>query len=317
MTNKIRLFFQTILGRLTAILLLSHLVFYSIPVNAQNTTEVLNLGKVSNNLFLQQIQVSSKFLETPASQQKWFRWLRGGRKEKQLGESSRRGDAGRRGQCSLLNPPLFALVPEEPFDKTLGNVLPEGLVSSISLTVSEYPIFWFYIPNLPPNLDYSKLEFMLQDNKNNDIFDEPFRLDLDGISGIVGLRIPSTHGLKIEKLYHWYLSIICDPRRPSRNPNVDGWVQRVALTDERERQLQVAKPRKRVEIYAKESIWHETLTLLATSRCFDLKESEFAANWNQLWQNPELAADWNDLLEAVGLSEIAQEPSCSILNLKQ
>ena len=316
MKNKKSLLIKKILLKLISLLLLISLLVYPLAVHTKHEPKNLNSVKIPNNLFVQPVQLSSKISETSVSQQKFIPWLTR-RKPRQLGRSVRGEDGGRRGQCSLLKPPLFALVPEEPFDKTLGNALPEGLVSSVSLTVSEYPIFWFYIPNLPPDVNDSKLEFMLQDDQNNNVFDEPFRFDLNGISGIVGLRLPSNHKLKLEQLYHWYLSIICDPRRPSRNPNVDGWVQRVALTDERERQLQVAKPRKRVEIYAKESIWHETFTLLAASRCFDLKESEFAANWNQLWQNPELAADWNDLLEAVGLSEIAQEPSCSILNLKQ
>ena len=190
----------------------------------------------------------------------------------------------RRGSCSNLNPPLIALLP--PFPSVVdraGVVLAEGLESGLALTVSAYPTFWFVVPEQIRHIDFA--EFMLQDERNEDVFKQPIKIQLK-TSGIVSFELPSEEKpLELKQPYHWYFSVVCNSDRPSRNPSIDGWIERVQLETSKER-LAAATPRKRIEIYASKDIWHETLKLLAEQRC-------------RYRQNPLYAEYWDTILQAV------------------
>ena len=209
------------------------------------------------------------------------------------GRPTGRTTTSRRGPCSDLNPSLIALV---PVTQQAVNQVPDSTSSQngLGVTVAEYPVFWFYIPQLPANMGYA--EFMVQDENKNNFLDQRVRIQLPGKPGIIGFRLPSTKPLDIGKEYLWSFSIVCNPQRPSENPFVYGWVQRIPLTSSLTQQLEAAKDdRKRLEIYASNGIWHETLTLLAKLRC---------DNPNDL----QLSNEWSKLLQDIGLTEIDREP---------
>ena len=89
--------------------------------------------------------------------------------------------------------------------------------------------------------------------------------------------------------------MFCDPKNPSLDPFVDGWVQRVSLTEDISNNLATASDSEKVDIYAAAGIWQDALTTLA-----DLRQN-----------NPNdrnLENQWNQLLENIGLEKIAQEP---------
>ncbi|NET33347.1 MAG: DUF928 domain-containing protein [Cyanothece sp. SIO1E1] len=198
----------------------------------------------------------------------FWEWLRGG---------------GRRGSCSALEPPLMALLPapaassDESVDREKDAVLTEEIRNSLALTVSDHPRIWLYIPEQLRGIDSA--EVMMQDEKGQDVGGYPLNVKLQ-TSGMVSFELP--HALDLGQPYHWYFSVICNEQRPSRNPNVDGWVERVAPEQMGldQRQLAVATPKEQIDLYAAKDIWYETLTLLAEQNCRNRQNSTFAEYWD-------------------------------------
>ncbi len=209
----------------------------------------------------------------------------------------RKGAASRGGACPCVEKSLTALVPvTKTWRQSQGGT--SGMTPSESvwsLTVAEHPTFWFYVPYSPKSL--RSIEFVLQDQKDNDIYRT--LVTLPEMPGVVQLRLPSTSTrLEIGKMYHWFfkVKIACaPPNQLGVEDYVEGWVQRVTLSPTLTRQLEAATPQQRIDLYAANGIWHEALTTLAELRMV----------------NPEdtiLKADWNDLLQSTGLADIASKP---------
>lgn len=198
-----------------------------------------------------------------------------------------RGGTSRDG-CPALNTSITALVPGE---ETSGK-------SFLALTVAEYPTFWVYVPELPANIRSG--EFVLQevkagDEAGDDIYRTPLRLP--ETPGILSISLPSNpqYSLENNKKYHWYFRVYCgEPQTKPEYFFVDAWVQRVALTPELETQLKTVQPKEYIA-YAANTIWYDAITNLA-----DLRRTDS--------QNAMLEKDWVDLLTAVGLQDLAQEP---------
>ena len=196
----------------------------------------------------------------------------------------RRAGAGRSPECPSSLTHLTALVP--------GN---QGK-SFLASTVAENPTFWFYVPQLPETIHSG--EFVLQVLSDKDVHNI-YRtlLPLSGKPGIISITPPAQpqYFLKADKKYHWYFHVYCgDPEKTSDNFYVDGFVQRQVLTQSLENQLKTAKPKEYIA-YSVNNIWYDALTNLGQLR---------RANP----QNAAINKDWVDLLNAVGLPDIAQEP---------
>ncbi len=199
--------------------------------------------------------------------------------------TGRRQGGARRNGCPNLNQPVTALVPGE------GTV--NESTSFSALTVSEYPTFWVYLPDLPMNLRSG--EFILQDEKGKNIYKTP--LTLPEKSGVIGISLPQNpqYALKQDNKYQWYFKVYCgNPENTSDYYYVKAWVQKVALTPNLENQLKAAKPGE-YTAYADNQIWQDALTNLA-----DMRRTNSGSSV--------LAQDWIDLLKAVGLQEFATAP---------
>lgn len=192
---------------------------------------------------------------------------------------------GRRGTCSDLNPTLMTFMP--PAKSEQPSV--EGLQDALGLTISEHPTFWFYIPSKTQENQNKQLElaeFVLQDITGKEI-NPPIRMSLNKMEGITSFTLPlGKTGLKeFNKPYHWYFSIICDPRRPSRNLSVDGWIERrdvrkLGLAPDFNPDILSFADLKR---FAENDIWHETLTLTGYLKCRDQTNREELSNyWAEL-----------------------------------
>lgn len=198
----------------------------------------------------------------------------------------RQGGARRTGtQCPDLKMPITALVPgEETADESK---------SFLAYTVSEYPTFWVYVPQLPTNLRTG--EFVFQDELGKDIYRTP--LTLPEKSGAIGISLPQSpeYALKTNNKYQWYFKVYCgDRQNTSEYFSVKAGVQRVALTSQLESQLKAAKPRE-YNAYAVNYIWQDAVTNLA-----DMRQSNSS--------DRTLSDDWTNLLTAEGLSEFASAP---------
>lgn len=155
---------------------------------------------------------------------------------------------------------------------------------ALGLTTSSHPTFWFYVPYSPTLM----AEFVLQDEAGHSVYRTT--ASLSRTPGIVSLSLPPTASpLEIDKRYHWYFNIYCNPQQPP--VFVDGWIQRKELNPALKSQLETAKPKQRVSLFAAQGIWYEALTAAAELRSTTLKDT-----------------DWVALLQAIDLADVASEP---------
>jgi len=180
---------------------------------------------------------------------------------------------------------------EAPYTGRTGGpaLVPEN---KIARTVSDYPTFFFYLPQ--PNAELA--EFILQDENGNQIYGQA--LTIKNLSGVIGVSIPANTNvppLEVGKKYSWVFSLVCDPQDRAADKVEKGTVRRVELSADILRQLDAADPRQKIVIYAENGIWQDAVGNLAAAR---------RANPN----DKDLAADWESLLDSVTLRAIAKEP---------
>jgi hypothetical protein len=193
-----------------------------------------------------------------------------------VGRPRRRRGGGSRGSCLIANkPPLTALVPN----------------SSTGFTLSQSPSFWFYLP-YALNEQHS-IEFVLKDSQDNLVYAKTFTGDKT-TPGIVNLRLPESVILDTAQSYEWYLLVQCDAENQERFVFVNGAIRRLerpAL----QQQLAVLPVSNHSRLYASENIWYDALDGVATQ----LQDAP---------QQGEVRTDWLQLLQSVGLTELAAEP---------
>ena len=163
---------------------------------------------------------------------------------------------------------------------------------ALGLTTSSHPTFWFYVPYSPT----LKAEFVLQNTAGQTIYRTT--ASLSRTPGVVSFSLPpTTSPLEVDKRYHWYFNIYCNPQQPP--VFVDGWIQRKELNSALKNQLETATPKQRVALFASQGIWYEALSAAAELRRTDPKGS-----------------DWVALLQAIGLAEVASEPMVEAVTLE-
>jgi Domain of Unknown Function (DUF928) len=175
----------------------------------------------------------------------------------------------------------------------LTALVPENKVGR---TVSEYPRFFFYLPQS----DAQIAEFVLEDQNGKQIYQT--NLNINNYSGVIGVNIPTNKNvspLQIGKNYSWSIALICDDKDRSADLFEKGIVRRVEVSTDIRSQLEKAEPRLKAIIYAKNGIWQDALSTLVAAR---------RANPN----DADLAADWKILLDSVNLGEIVAEPIAPI-----
>ncbi|MEH2071569.1 MAG: DUF928 domain-containing protein [Nostoc sp.] len=200
------------------------------------------------------------------------------------GRPSQRGGAGSRGSCPSVEVPLIALIPEK----------------KVGLVVEKNTTFWVFVPY--QSNDVPSGEFVLQDEANNDIYRASFTLP--EIPGIVSFSLPSDVSLEVNKTYQWYFKVYCHQQQ--FDPVfVRGWVERIALTSNLERQLKTAITESdRIQLYTQNGIWYSALTELAKLRLTEPK-------------NATLDNEWAKLLKNVELENLAQKPLVGQVKIKQ
>ena len=164
--------------------------------------------------------------------------------------------------------------------------------NKIGRTVSDYPTFFFYLPQTEAEL----AEFILEDESGNQIYQQD--LTIKNLSGVIGVSIPANTTvppLEVGKNYTWKFSVVCDAQDRSSDQLESGIVRRVELSPDILRKLENADLPQKTVIYAENGIWQDALITLAAAR---------RANPN----DTDLAADWESLLDSVKLGEIAAEP---------
>ncbi|MEH2251357.1 DUF928 domain-containing protein [Nostoc sp.] len=194
-----------------------------------------------------------------------------------------RGGA-KRGGCPLTKPDLTALV---DFTDDKAN----SVINVWGQTTVEHPSWFFYVP-YTKDLPY-EVEFVLQDQDSNDIYRKA--IALPDKAGVMRVSLPTTApALALDKQYRWFFTINCDKEKDSPPTFVNGVIKRVELNPAAVKELQTAEPLKRYAIYAQNGIWYEALTTLAQLR-------------QNNPQDAALQAEWRNLLNSIGLKDIAAE----------
>lgn len=211
-----------------------------------------------------------------------------------------------RGDCNALSQDFVAIVPSLENPNQFPNLLNEENTDSnkplFGLTTYQSPTLWFYVPKL---IKANKAELMLQireNGQNRDVLEQVIPInDLPRDSGIWGINLESVTDLPIvlepNKLYGWYLSLVCNDKRPSRNPSVSGWIAYEPDFDQTT--LDMLSNRQRISRYKADEIWHDALTLSAKLRCNGAGDT-----------------DWIELVESIGFDEemaMAEIQQCSTI----
>ena len=218
-----------------------------------------------------------------------FRIFRRRQNEEDGAPKKNTGTAGRRGPCHALNQSFTALVPRD------GIKSPESLPNiAVGFTAQVQPTTFVYLPDLSNSRSLpSSAQFMvqqLQDGNEIDILENPKEISLSAVQGGIAAIHFEDLGIQLEpnQAYHWYLSIICDLERPSRNPSVDAWLE-VVNGDERlvlaNQVSSILNDLDKVSFYVEQELWHEAITLLTALRCQTPGNSQYKAELKELLTN--------------------------------
>jgi hypothetical protein len=127
----------------------------------------------------------------------------------------------KRGPCTTINnESLIAFTPDRKHKKVYAR-------GNSASTTKPYPTLWFYLPHYKDSIKEAKL-VLLDEQKH--LAQNPIFIELPKASNgvLTEVTLPTTgKPLELGKQYSWYFSILCDPEKPSRNPEVAGKIQLV------------------------------------------------------------------------------------------
>ncbi|MDY6938812.1 MAG: DUF928 domain-containing protein [Cyanobacteriota bacterium] len=181
---------------------------------------------------------------------------------------------------TILECPFSALVPQSG----LGNY---------GLTLNAYPTFFIHFPQIPR----TTLEFVLSDDDSGEIvYQTSYVLaERDATFGITLPRDSNVPPLEVGKIYTWQVSIRSNQLPTPSGYIVRGEIERFEPTPKFAQALVEASPEEKVALYAEASLWYDAVKTLA-----DLRRTDP--------DNDRLRADWIELMQAVGLDDIAAKP---------
>lgn len=171
------------------------------------------------------------------------------------------------------------------------SITPLVPTSNIGLTLTDSPTFFVYVPQTEAPIEFT----LLSEKEDELIYETGFKIDKPGIVAVKVKPGNKTKSLELGKRYVWSFSMICDPLDRSADLVVKGWVQRVEKQTNIQSDLQKSDPMARLNVYAQNGIWYETLSALAELR-------------SQTPSDSILTSEWNKLLQSQGLDSIATKP---------
>lgn len=159
-------------------------------------------------------------------------------------------------------------------------------MDNFSLTTAQKPVFFWFVPGTnAPNA-----EFRLLDRADREIYTTSVKMA--GGGGIVSLQLPQAIANQMSPGtdYVWQFSLKCSNTDPSKNPFLEGIVQRTEMTTNLKSAVETATtPREIATLYAEAGIWHEAIATLAAQRCRQPNDSTLKTSWATLFQSVELA----------------------------
>jgi Domain of Unknown Function (DUF928) len=156
------------------------------------------------------------------------------------------------------------------------------------LTTTGRPTLLFYVADAPADIRQGKFMIFTQDDKTR-IYETQFTLPQ--APGIISIRLPesSKAALEVGQSYHWYFKLYCQgSKSAAADLDINGWIQRVAATPDRQRLIEAGQP----------DIWYDALANLA---------QRLQANP----QDPVLKERWRTLLKSIEMEHLATKPLLS------
>lgn len=154
------------------------------------------------------------------------------------------------------------------------------------LTTREHPTLLLYVPYSSEQVRYGEFSVLVWPEEKQRIYKT--RFTLPQTPGIVSITLPSLpeYALEEGQYYHWYVKLYCKGNKSSQPDfDINGWMQRVALTPERERQISAATP----------DVWYDASANLAEKLRIS-PDDEMLKN------------NWVELLKFINSEDLAQEP---------
>lgn len=160
-------------------------------------------------------------------------------------------------------------------------------------TIDNKPTFLLYFSAVP-----AAVEFSLRDEQASEKVYQT-SVPIESKPGIFKFRLPDdAPDLEVDRLYRWIFQVSCNPSASPENEGlqVSGVIVRRSNPD-LQTKIESASPREKVELYAENGLWYDTLNELLKLRCAHP-------------ENPDLKVDWASLLEhpIVQLNDLVEEP---------
>ncbi|MEM8673818.1 MAG: DUF928 domain-containing protein [Cyanobacteria bacterium P01_G01_bin.67] len=174
-------------------------------------------------------------------------------------------------------------------DQSLMALIPEN---TIGVNSNANPRLFFYVPKIN---NQKTLEFVLRNEQDELIYEAFFATEGDGIMSVEVPANINSNLLATGENYHWYLSMICDRQQRSRDLVVEGWLRQESIDLATQEQIDVASSVEQAEVYNSQGFWYDALSVLAE-------------NQDSLADRPIVRQKWSEMLDSVGLKELAAEP---------
>jgi hypothetical protein len=155
-------------------------------------------------------------------------------------------------------------------------------LNSYTKTTQKYPTFFFSIPPELAQVQGQEVEFVLQDDKYNELYKANYKLG--GSSNIVSINLPEYSGLKpleVNKNYRWSFAIVCDPNDRAGDYFTDGLIRRVALSNQDNQGTSVT-PDQQFQTYFDNQIWQDALNNVIVRQRANPNDAVALAQWKQL-----------------------------------
>lgn len=199
-----------------------------------------------------------------------------------------RGLPGRRRGGGTRNPQVECV---QSANQVLTALVP---ANNLGLTIAAYPqIFWFVPPHTAPFVEVSLYA------SNPDFQDEELlflsQFKTSGNAGISQFKVPNAINfvpLAEGEVYHWYVSLICDPEDRSQDVTVGGWIERVPVSPTLAANLENLEGIDRYRILLQEGLWFDALETWADLHCSQAADPEVLGSlWKSLVQDDQVKLD--------------------------
>lgn len=165
-------------------------------------------------------------------------------------------------------------------------VMPDSFYGT---TVEARPTVLVYVPHSSA----TEAVFSLKDEARNTLYEMPVAVPAAG--GVIAVEMPAdAPELAVGENYQWYMAIKLDEALSPSSPFVDGWVKRIEPSAELANALDQGNALAKVEALGANGVWYDTAARLAM-----LTEDQ---------ADDTMANHWHELLESVGLDDIAAAP---------